>query len=551
MAGGKLEGLELLANHHKIGFKTIPFYELDHSLFEYVERQRLAAQIATLLSKERHVPSKLPSEINERVKGLAAKYDGKPVIVRSHSLREGQENSFRGIYDSVIVESANHAELSKAILSVYNSFYSERARMYRQERGVNDDKMGVLVGSFIEPDFSGVMLTSHPSYPSHLTIEFCEGRNRVVDGSVQPFIVEFDKKKRKQVFQSEEMPKKIPDLKHLMLIGKSLEQKVGPSYVEFVFKDEEVYLVQHESISNLEEPSNIQIPKYSRGQFLGATNIFRGNGKITLPIVTIGPLEEMLIKAHMVAQIDPKVAFEIHRRWFNHIIEMNKKYSDGYILITPHFHETNIGIPAMLGGLKSDTTMDGLTSNKKAVITTQFGSISSHIMTIAYEKGILYAGFEHAEDRFDRVDTGDILSIYFKGRQARAYKEKEIQQMPKSAREEYPNINYIVDRRDGGELSVTTSGYMSESSVYTSDFQHFLNMETGSHWEFKPFKGVMGGIFTDNNRRSILMSMSQMSGQYHSWVLESDRVCQVYANKTLPKVEFDKLMERYVQHLTK
>ena len=44
-------------------------------------------------------------------------------------------------------------------------------------------------------------------------------------------------------------------------------------------------------------------------------------------------------------------------------------------------------------------------------------------MTVAREKGIVYAGFMNDPYLFEDVSSGDMLSIYFKGRKAIVFEE--------------------------------------------------------------------------------------------------------------------------------
>jgi len=547
--GGKTKGLELLVSHHRLGFKVPRFSVIDTKFFDYIQKQQLMVDIIAALTREPQAVTELPYQFKQTVKALNREYRGRPVIVRSSSEKEDGQHSFAGIYESYVIGHSTQRNLAEAVRKVYASFYSEKAQRYRQEHGIKDDNMGVIVQEFIEPDFAGVMYTSNPSFASDFTIEFTRGRNQVVDASAHPFIFDFDKKTKERVFASENTDdlilKEKPNFKRLIEIGIGLERFVGPSDIEFAIKDGEVYLVQIRQITDLHQPVDVKIPRYTKSQFIGATNIIRGTGKVTLPVVKPQPYKDLLERGRVMSTIDDAMTLNMYRDWLKFIVKMDATHSDGYILITPEFNERPL-FPVLLG-VSFKTDIDSMTPNKKAVITTDSTSIASHIMTIARERGIAYAGFQNGENLFERVSTGDVLSIYFQGRQAHVYKEKVA---PKSIRELHPEIKYETRWMDNSYLFVQTSGFLESDKPYSSDFQLFLECQTGKKWKFKPFNEVMGGLFIDSKKRAIVMSTAKMQGEYHHWSLGSVGISKTYGYKPVSKREFNALMNAYAKHLT-
>lgn len=544
--GGKLEGLESLVEHTNLGFRLVDFHSIDPALFEQIEKQRVGSQLLNVLTDQQYSPDTLPLDIQRLVDELAEQYQGKTIIVRSNSLNEGGAHSFRGRYDSVIVEHTDAQKLAATVRKVYDSFYAERAARYRQEHGIKDDKLGVLIGEFIEPEYSGVMHTSNPSYPSDLTIEFCLGRNRVVDGTVQPFIIDYDKETKKEAFRSESL-KAIATprgIKRLFEIGTNLESRIGPSSLEFVVKDGEIYLVQREPINDLAEPVEVEIPKYRKSQLVGSTQIKRGRGKITLPVVVMeewGEIEDKALLCFATGRNDE--AGSLYERFIKGAIKKNGSLPQGYILIIPHFYEMELAPGLVNTG--QPTSLDAMTSNKKAIITTNCASISSHVMTIARERGIAYAGFTNP-NLFEGLSTGDVVSIYFKGREAIVYRERDVF---RSIKETHPSMRYNIKAEDSG-IHVETIGDANSHTAFTSDFGFFLENATSTRWEFKPFSGRMGGTFFDSKRRAIIMSMYSLRGQY-GFHVDSGEICSAFRRKPLPQKEFNRLMTLYVEYLTK
>ncbi len=194
MIGGKGAGLFWLSSHQDMGFEVPQFKVLDTSFFAEIERQQTLANIAGTISGKPYKISRLQDSIQREIDAIASQMSADKIVVRSSSIKEDGQNSFAGIYHSEIVEDPTPQKLYDAAVRVYQSFYSPKAIEYRREHGIEGDKMAVVVQKFIEPDYSGVMFTSNPSYPSELSIEFCYARNSVVTGEGETFIHAFDKK---------------------------------------------------------------------------------------------------------------------------------------------------------------------------------------------------------------------------------------------------------------------------------------------------------------------------------------------------------------------
>jgi hypothetical protein len=74
------------------------------------------------------------------------------VIIRSSAVNseDGEHTTGAGIYDSCAVNIHDRAAFNEAVLQIFNSVNSERACMYRVERGIMDERMGLLVQPYIE-----------------------------------------------------------------------------------------------------------------------------------------------------------------------------------------------------------------------------------------------------------------------------------------------------------------------------------------------------------------------------------------------------------------
>ena len=112
-----------------------------------------------------------------------------PLIVRSSAIGEDSEfASAAGQYES-IAHVTSKAALEQAILQCQNSYYSPNAMRYRQDQGVAEQSMGVLVQVQVQGVFSGVAFSRDPiaRQGDDVVIEALPGMaSSVVSGQVTP-----------------------------------------------------------------------------------------------------------------------------------------------------------------------------------------------------------------------------------------------------------------------------------------------------------------------------------------------------------------------------
>lgn len=565
--GGKGSGLMWLAQNTDLGYIMPTFEIIDTSYYEDFLRQPIMAQIVALLHNranpgDNHVgvyEPKCPERLEERCRELLTeRFSGRAVAVRSSAVisEDSERLSGAGIYETFFLQEdeLTPKSLADAVLKVYASVNSPKAVQYRKMNSLGDERMAVIVQEFIEPDLSGVVYTSNPSYPDDLSIEFVKGRNTVVEGHGSSLIVDFDKESKKEVFMSENLrhsdiwDNAKTDIENLVDIGIELEKRSAALDLEFVIKDRRLFLVQSRRITDLQYPVEVEIPKYKPKQFIGSTKIKRGTGKLTLPVVRIQTYHDIIMKLDNLISLLPDMATQIIREYFDNIVLLNNMHKEGYLLLIPSFEDTAISEIGDRGILKYDTRMDSLTTNKKAVITTNQGSISSHIMTVAREKGIAYAGFENDDELFKNVSTGDILSIYFKGREALVYKEKA----PKRGiKESMPHISFKVKETKSG-INFHASADLGAGEPFGEDFELFLNETTDLKWKYKPHEGMCGGIFTNKKGENIVMSMMRCANTYTEWSFSVDSTyCSAVALKPFQQEKLDEIVRKYADYLTK
>ena len=153
--GGKAKGLVWLTENTDLGFQVPEFDTIAPSYYEDIIKQRLVAQIAGMLQTKAtgqpHTGSIIgvPKGLEDRCKELANQFSGKSVMVRSSGVLSEDSDIYSGagIYDSFEIRASKLSPqtLLDAVLKVYTSVESERARQYRRDSGLRDEKMEVIV----------------------------------------------------------------------------------------------------------------------------------------------------------------------------------------------------------------------------------------------------------------------------------------------------------------------------------------------------------------------------------------------------------------------
>ena len=167
-------------------------------------------------------------------------------------------------------------------------------------------------------------------------------------------------------------------------------------------------------------------------------------------------------------------------------------------------------------------------------------------MTIARERGIHYASFNDAEALFEPIKTGDILSLYFVGREAHVYREESPVRKLKDA---YPNIRFILSEQNG-YFAVHMSDVVDSEAPLANDLEAFLNRKTGEKWAFGKFNGLIGGAFTNEQGESILMEgISGRRGiELLVFTMERTYVERV-GYKPVPDEKLREIMQGLAEHL--
>ena len=116
---------------------------------------------------------------------------GKRVAVRSSGIAEdGAKASMAGQHDTYLDVFCSPKFVIPAIRKCFDSANNPRAVAYREENGITEDRIAVIVQRMIDPLYSGVLFTADPvdGDTSRFVVEYVEGTGeKLVSGEVIPF----------------------------------------------------------------------------------------------------------------------------------------------------------------------------------------------------------------------------------------------------------------------------------------------------------------------------------------------------------------------------
>jgi rhodanese-related sulfurtransferase/membrane protein insertase Oxa1/YidC/SpoIIIJ/phosphohistidine swiveling domain-containing protein len=187
-------------------------------------------------------------ELDRVWRGLKAH---KVAVRSSGSAEDGSLNSFAGVFESVL--NVDRAGLDRAIKDVLASFSSGVVSAY----GAAGGNANIIIQLMIEPDYSGVLFTRDPAYPTHSLVEFVEGTaDKLVSGAVAPVICRIGRAST-QPIGADTIPL---DLKPLVAVGQQLEVIFGhPQDVEWAQAAGKFYLVQSRDITRMEHGTELEL----------------------------------------------------------------------------------------------------------------------------------------------------------------------------------------------------------------------------------------------------------------------------------------------------
>ena len=196
---------------------------------------------------------------NKELNKLWRKLKTNKVAVRSSGANEdGEDNSFAGVYESVLNVSKD--KLIDSVVEVYASLQSDRSAAYTShtanpdsvEGEIEEDQGGVVVQKMVPAEYAGVMFTEHPGKTGAMMIEMVSGLGEeLVSGNVTPDTFAFGKITG-EFLPAESSTKNVPpiDTKELIRLGAELESLFNaPQDIEWAYAKGKFFLLQARDIT--------------------------------------------------------------------------------------------------------------------------------------------------------------------------------------------------------------------------------------------------------------------------------------------------------------
>lgn len=301
--GGKGANLLELSD---LGLPVPPGFVITTELYrEFLRERDIVDELAAVVQEEPRgddhdsvqeaverlvLSEELPEVIRRPISEAYAKLgEDTPVAVRSSATAEDQSgSSFAGQLETYLNISGPEA-VFRSVKMCWASLFTERASVYRSERGHDplDIDVAVVVQRMIDAEKSGVLFTAHPTSGERETIieaswglgeavvsgavspdKYTVGRGEVDDPAAQitTEVNEKDVMFQKHPETGETVKREVPDEKRTQRVlteaeilelndlGKTVESHFGsPQDVEWAITTDEVYVLQTRPITTITE----------------------------------------------------------------------------------------------------------------------------------------------------------------------------------------------------------------------------------------------------------------------------------------------------------
>lgn len=224
---------------------------------------------------------------DENLKNLLAKEidklfsDGKLYAVRSSAVDEDSAaDSFAGVHESYL--NVKKADILQYIYRVYESAFTERAKAYRETRGLSvcGVQIAVIIQEMVNAEFAGVINTVNPvtDNPDEIVISVARGLgDKIVDGTVSGTIYRINCGKTEcegENILSKEILNKI------VALAREISAKTNTFQdAEFAYAHGKAYFLQTRAITTYQ---NIDTRK--RGLLIDNANIAESFFGVTSPL---------------------------------------------------------------------------------------------------------------------------------------------------------------------------------------------------------------------------------------------------------------------------
>jgi len=303
--------------------------------------------------------------LESRCSELAEQFKGRSVAVRSSAVvsEDNEKHSGAGIYHTGFINRDNLTPdiLADAVVEVYESVNSERAIQYRQEAGLNDEMMEVVIQEKAN-GFNGVTMSRLPSKRGIIPFWWSSTTGAVVSGDDKARIDtvyltedEIDANKLKPIFISDTGMNMLPRSRFMVDKFGPIVKKLRESY-GMDFEAEFAVLFDYDTINLL--------------QIRPLTNV--SDQEFTFPD------KKPILSANLVMGVGEYIG-----PWV-----MPEQVVDGWREPT-HYAYMASKLDQMMPHAGEGSDYHKLTPNKKAIVLTSSSSPKLHALTLANERGLL------------------------------------------------------------------------------------------------------------------------------------------------------------------
>lgn len=191
--------------------------------------------------------------LNNIINEISHYMNSKKYVVRSSAIGEdSNEFSWAGCFESIL--GIEETQLKSAIIECGKSLHGERVQAYQKLHNnmKKIEYMGMLIQEYIEAEWSGVCFSANPvtGNKEECIIEYQKGKSgSVVGGYGEPTTIIIEKNKE-NIYEKVDIP---------VNYIKQIFDKVNEIYniwkvpvdVEWVFKDEKLYITQARPITTI------------------------------------------------------------------------------------------------------------------------------------------------------------------------------------------------------------------------------------------------------------------------------------------------------------
>lgn len=267
------------SNLHRLrenGFRVPPFVLIPANLFDDF-RSSLSGNVKL----ENMIHASLPEPLANQILEIVQQFPITDLAIRSSMADEDSaRHSFAGQLDSFLNIRGSDAVLA-AVKACWASAYGERARAYRKENNLSDDKitMEIIVQEMIPAEVSGVIFTADPVArdPRTMIISAVEGLGEaLVQGQVTGETYRVNRGVPSGEVEGDGEIIGRGQIAELVSISKKIEELFGaPQDIEFAIAEDNIFILQARPITT---------PIFTEHMLWDNSNITESYSGVTTPL---------------------------------------------------------------------------------------------------------------------------------------------------------------------------------------------------------------------------------------------------------------------------